>query len=156
MKRRRRWRILSFYLSFIFPSSLSLPLTCPSVASVGRPCVRPSDRPTTCPTRKIAPSPLLSLLAISGIVQLARLLGPPEESLHNKPSFCIVPFFLSRRRWKPWTRRLCLVWKLEAVAVSFDFFEERFVRLIWNGELHKPSNTSKQRLLYGIWMAKVV
>ena len=31
------------------------------------------------------------------------------------------------------------MWKLEAVAVSFDFFEERFVRLIWNGELHKPS-----------------
>ena len=44
-------RILSFYLSFVFPSSLSLPLT-----SVGRPCVRPTDRPRA-PRAKLPPLP---------------------------------------------------------------------------------------------------
>ena len=156
MKRRRRWRgyFLSIYPSSSPPPSLSLSpsLTCPSVASVGRPCVRPTERPTTCPTRKIAPSPLSpSSPPSSRSQELCNSLGclvPRKNHYTTSLHFALSPSFSRAAGGNHGL--LCLVWKLEAVAVSFDFFEERFVRLIWNGELHKPSKQTS-----ALWMAKV-
>ena len=117
----------TFFLSFIF-ASLSLSLhfyfpAAPPPSVIARPSspppppppssVRPCDRPTTCPTRKIAPlardprrCATRSLGWSPGIITQVLILHCP---------------FLSRE------------WRLEVetVTVSFDFFAGRCVRLIW-------------------------
>ena len=141
-------RILSsIYSSSSPPPSLSSPhsLALPSPPSVVRACVRPTDRPTTCPTRKIAPSPL------SRSQKLCNSLGclVPRKNHYTTSLHFALSLSFSRAAGGN-HGSLCLVWKLEAVAVFVDFFEERFVRLIWNGELHKPSKQTS-----ALWMAKV-
>ena len=99
--------------------------------------MRPSDRPTTCPTRKIAPSPLSLSSRSQELCNSLGCLVPRKNHYTTSLHFALSPSFSRAAGGNHGL--LCLVWKLEAVAVSFDFFEERFVRLIWNGELHKPS-----------------